>query len=501
MEDVFVYPLKNSNEYKEIINSICERKGALQLNGLLDMQKPHITYSIFKELARPTLFIANSDLEAKKVYNELCFYTKDKVEYLGSDEIYFYHLDAKDRNEEAKKLRVLLKLAKKQKTIVVTSVDAILRKYIPKNVLLDNIYTYKIGDIIDLEELSQKLVRLGYERVSRIEGLGQFSIRGGIIDIYSLEYTNPIRIELFDDEIDSIRTFDVFSQKSIEKIKKVVITPSREFIYPEDTTSAVEKIQLETNQYTDDDVFNNIENIAQKTYFQGVENYIDYLYEENNKSIFNYLPDNAIVVINDISRLKERCENFVIASEGFLHSDTSNERTIKDNEELINWLNHNITDFMVTVTSQELRGDVSEYIGKLFHVISDLERIGDHAVNILERTEYAIENELGFTEQGLKEFDKIYQTDLELFDRAIGAFVNKKLPDEEEHQLHFLEDEIDALTLQAQDNHVERLRQKKCHTASGVVYTKLLQDLERVGDHSYNIAWAARKDKDLIRQI
>lgn len=216
--------------------------------------------------------------------------------------------------------------------------------------------------------------------------------------------------------------------------------------------------------------------------------------------------DNSFISVLQIGREVERMaklvrENFVIASEGFLHSDTSNERTIKDNEELINWLNHNITDFMVTVTSQELRGDVSEYIGKLFHVISDLERIGDHAVNILERTEYAIENELGFTEQGLKEFDKIYQTDLELFDRAIGAFVNKKLPDEEEHQLHFLEDEIDALTLQAQDNHVERLRQKKCHTASGVVYTKLLQDLERVGDHSYNIAWAARKDKDLIRQI
>lgn len=216
--------------------------------------------------------------------------------------------------------------------------------------------------------------------------------------------------------------------------------------------------------------------------------------------------DNSFISVLQIGREVERMaklvrENFVIASEGFLHSDTSNERTIKDNEELINWLNHNITDFMVTVTSQELRGDVSEYIGKLFHVISDLERIGDHAVNILERTEYALENQLGFTEQGLKEFDKIYQTDLELFDRAIGAFVNKKLPDEEEHQLHFLEDEIDALTLQAQDNHVERLRQKKCHTASGVVYTKLLQDLERVGDHSYNIAWAARKDKDLIRQI
>ncbi|MGN0527524.1 MAG: PhoU domain-containing protein, partial [Eubacterium sp.] len=74
-------------------------------------------------------------------------------------------------------------------------------------------------------------------------------------------------------------------------------------------------------------------------------------------------------------------------------------------------------------------------------------------------------------------------------------------PDNEEHQLHFLEDSIDQLTLTAQDNHVERLREKKCHTSSGVVFTKVLQDLERVGDHSYNIAWAARKDKDLIRQI
>ena len=83
----------------------------------------------------------------------------------------------------------------------------------------------------------------------------------------------------------------------------------------------------------------------------------------------------------------------------------------------------------------------------------------------------------------------------------MGAFKNNKLPDEEASQLHLLEDSIDRLTLQAQDNHVQRLREKRCHTTSGVVFTKVLQDLERVGDHSYNIAWAARQDKDLIRQI
>lgn len=390
MEDVFVYPLKNSNEYKEIINSICDKKGSLQLNGLLDMQKPHIIYSIFKELGRPTLFIANSDLEAKKVYNELRFYTKDKVEYLGTDEIYFYHLDAKDRTEEAKKLRVLLKLAKKQKTIVVTSVEAVLKKYISKDILLDNIFTYKIGDTIDLEAMSQQLVKLGYERVSRIEGLGQFSIRGGIIDVYSLEYANPIRIELFDDEIDSIRTFDVFSQKSIEKIKKVVITPSREFIYPEDTSLAVKKLKEETNQYTDEDVFNNIDNIANKTYFQGVENYIDYLYEDANKSLFTYLSDNAIIVLNDISRFKERCQNYLnefkdnyklnlerglaIKNQGNLIYPYEQMPFLIDNKKLIinSLLPKPVNDFSVTNIINFESREVPTYNSKLNVLVDDL---------------------------------------------------------------------------------------------------------------------------------
>ena len=116
---------------------------------------------------------------------------------------------------------------------------------------------------------------------------------------------------LFDDEIDSIRTFDVFSQKSIEKINKFSITPSREFIYPENVEEAVDKIKKDTDKNTNEDVFLNIDNINSKTYFQGIENYIDYLYPEENKSIFTYLQENAIVFFNDISRTKERCENYL----------------------------------------------------------------------------------------------------------------------------------------------------------------------------------------------
>ena len=194
-------------------------------------------------------------------------------------------------------------------------------------------------------------------------------------------------------------------------------------------------------------------------------------------------------------------ENFVLACESYLASSLADEEKIRDNEELINWLNHNISDFMVTVCSGKVPAEESEYIGKLFHVITDLERIGDHAENVLNRTKTIIENELEFSEESKGETKELYENVLELLDRSLGAFVNKKLSDEEEHELHDLENKIDDLTLSAQDNHVQRLKAKQCHTSSGVVYTKLLQDLERVGDHAYNIAWAARKDKDLIRQI
>ena len=232
--------------------------------------------------------------------------------------------------------------------------------------------------------------------------------------------------------------------------------------------------------------------------------------EHDSNLRFTYIDvktsDNTFATSLQVGREVERMAtvvryNFTAACEGFLSGDVSNGRKIVENEELINWLNHSISDFMVTLTAKQLQGDVSEYIGKLFHVISDLERIGDHAINIYEKTQLALESELNFSEEGIKEFEKIYLTALELYDKSLSAFINKRLTDDEEHALHFLEDCIDSLTLQAQDNHVKRLREKKCHTASGVVYTKLLQDLERVGDHSYNIAWAARKDKALIRQI
>ena len=310
MKDIFLYPLANSKEYQKLVEGVSKDKGrCILLNGLLPSQKAHISYALFKELSRQVVIVASTEHEAKKIYEDLQFYEKNKSEYIGADEIRFYHLDAKDRKQEAERLKTLLKLSGKVKTILVTSADAILKKYIPKEILLENTFKYKVGEVVDLEELSATLVDLGYERVSRVEGFGQFSIRGGIIDVFSLDYNDPIRIELFGDEVDSIRTFDVFSQKSIEKLKSFSLTPSREFIYPKDISNALDRIKKERTASTDSDIDAIIDKIARREYFDGVENFMDYMYTDDNKSIFSYLKEDALIFFSDISRVKERCRN------------------------------------------------------------------------------------------------------------------------------------------------------------------------------------------------
>lgn len=232
--------------------------------------------------------------------------------------------------------------------------------------------------------------------------------------------------------------------------------------------------------------------------------------EHESEMRFNYIDvkvlDNPMAtsqeVVAEVNRMAQVVrENIGLAADAFINSDTSGERDILDNEELINWLNHSISDFLVNITSHELNADVSERIVRVLHTITDLERIGDHALNILERTKDAKSSELNFSEAAMQEFENVYKDVLELYDRSVDAFKNGRLTDAEGHELHMLEDGIDRKTGEAQDNHVQRLREKKCSTKSGVVFTKVMQDLERMGDHAYNIAWSARRDKQLIHSI
>lgn len=232
--------------------------------------------------------------------------------------------------------------------------------------------------------------------------------------------------------------------------------------------------------------------------------------EHETRKRFKYIDQNldanAITTLAQTGREVERMshivrENFSLACDGLINEDASNSQKIRENEEIIDWLNHNIEDFLIKITSSNLSGSTSAHLGKLFHVITDLERIGDHAINILERTELLVENKSSFTEDGKDEIKQIVEKDLELYDRSLKCFSLRRLPDDEEVIIYELENDVDKLTRKAQDLHVERLRSRVCHTSTGVIFTKTLQDLERVGDHCYNIAWTARRDNEFIRQI
>ncbi|MFI3209935.1 MAG: transcription-repair coupling factor [Peptostreptococcaceae bacterium] len=399
MNSLMLNPLINSVEYNDLI-SILKSKNVI-LNGLLKSQKSHIAYLLNQKLDKQMLYICSNVLEAKKVYEDLKFYNNENVEYLGYEDILFYHLDAKDRSIEAKKIKTLSRLLRKEKIILVTSVEAILKKYVPKEILIKNTNKFKVSENIDIEEFTQNLIRLGYERVSKVEGFGQFSVRGGIIDIFSLEYEKPVRIELFDDEIESIRIFDIYSQKSVENLESAVITPSREFIYPLNTTSAVIDLKSDSTDLTKEEVFRDIDNIEYRTYFEGIENYIDYIYKDCDKSLFNYLEEDAFIFFEDISRTKERIENYrneftqnyqlnlergtTLKNQGNLIYDYSEfEYLIQGRKIILNSiLKSNIKDFKINKNIDFDVREVAKFNGKLDLLIEEIKRFKSQDYKIL----------------------------------------------------------------------------------------------------------------------
>lgn len=208
------------------------------------------------------------------------------------------------------------------------------------------------------------------------------------------------------------------------------------------------------------------------------------------------------ITLRQIRREVERMaqlahDNLRLAADGLLQNDASHVRQIEEQEELLNFLNHAVTDYLVKVNRLELSEDVSQYIGNVFHVINDLERVGDHALNLSEKTVQLNDKGFSYTQPALDELREITDRCLTLLDRATHAFYEQAISPEEEVALHNMEEDVDRLTIAAQDHHIERLRAGECHTEPGIIYVKALHDLERVGDHCYNIVWASKSDATL----
>ena len=223
----------------------------VMISGCIDTQKIHLVHAAVNDY-RFRLIITGDEAKAREMQEDSRFFDKSSIYYPAKDFI-FYSADVHGNQLSGERLRCIQKIiaAQDNKTniTVITTIDGCVDMLMPLQRYRDNIIHFKNSDIIDTEKLISKLVGIGYTRVPMIDGQGQFAVRGGIIDIFSYTDETPVRIELWDDEIDSIRFFDVESQRSVEKIQTYDVFPATEWILSEDEIDAgFEKVKDEVEK-------------------------------------------------------------------------------------------------------------------------------------------------------------------------------------------------------------------------------------------------------------
>lgn len=188
--------------------------------------------------------------------------------------------------------------------------------------------------------------------------------------------------------------------------------------------------------------------------------------------------------------------NFSLAAQDLLNSSTEHFDEIQHNEEVINYLNHNITPILVKINALDLSYHDAKYIGRVFHVINDIERIGDHAQNLSEAAMSRVNENIQFSSEGSSELKCMYETTLELLDAAIESFTNQEITFDGAAKVNSLESAVDQMQENFEQSHIDRLNNHVCDTKSGMLFVNTITDFERVGDHSINIAWAVSKKPD-----
>ena len=231
----FVAPLMELAEFETVQKKRREKKGILQLAGCVTSQKTHMMYALSDGFDY-RIIATSSDMKAKEIYEEYKIIDSNVYLYPAKD-LLFYQADLRGKYLVKQRMEVFQALLEQKNVTIIVSFDGFMDSLLPLQTMKERIRTMKLGDVIDFEQVKKDMVLLGYEREEQIESPGQFAVRGGILDIYPLTEEVPIRVELWGDEIDSIRTFDVESQRSVENLEEITIYPASDF--PEEEAKRV----------------------------------------------------------------------------------------------------------------------------------------------------------------------------------------------------------------------------------------------------------------------
>lgn len=299
--------LGRNPKFIEYIKSIENKKSPIAISGLTDVGMAQMIAATKEFTKKPICLITYNEIQAKKIIEDIKYFT-DKVIFFPKKEIVTYDYVAESKDLPYERIETLNKMQEIKTGIVVTTVEAAIQKMISKKSLYKNTIKLKVGETSELEGLKQKLVSLGYARCDLIEGRGQFSVRGGIVDI-SLTEKEGVRVEFWGDEIDSIRYFNIISQRSTENIEKITIYPAHEYILEKSIDEVITKIRKTIyNESLHDQIEQDIETIKAGNYISKIDRYFNSFYDEQN-TILDYLTDNYVVILDEETKINQRILN------------------------------------------------------------------------------------------------------------------------------------------------------------------------------------------------
>ncbi len=224
--DTFYEPLLQLEVFVQAREKLGKEKGLLLLTGCVESQKTHLMYGLGRG-RRVKLILTYNELKAKEICEEYQA-LGEHVFYYPPKDFLFFHADIQGNELLRQRMTATSRLLSGEPAVIVTTIDGCMAPLLPLEKLNELILSIGVGSVVEMDAVKKRLVRMGYERTGQAELPGQFAIRGGILDIYPLTEEYPVRIELWDDEVDSIRSFDASSQRSMENLEEIVLYPAAE---------------------------------------------------------------------------------------------------------------------------------------------------------------------------------------------------------------------------------------------------------------------------------
>ena len=307
--------LPKMKKFNDYINDVNKGNFPITLSGLSDSGKVHFIYSTRFYTDKPVVIVTYNELELKKIKEDMKFFSDENILVFPKKEVVYYDIDTMNKDATMDRLSIYKKLYNNDSCIILTTIEALMQRTISKNKLFSNVLQLEVGMTLLLEELTNKLVALGYERTDMVEGRGNFCVRGGIVDVFPLTTENPIRIEFWGDEIDSIRVFDVESQRTIEPIKEINILPAEEFLVNSEELETVGNKILEKYPNAVSDV----EIIKNGNYLSKIDKYFEFFFEDTS-SLLDYISKDALVFVDEPTRIVSKCQAISTDNKEFIES-------------------------------------------------------------------------------------------------------------------------------------------------------------------------------------